>query len=286
MMTFSCIVACAYVSMLALETPVLSLEVGRILQTPTRRTFLLSTTAAALTSTTPPAAAAAITESSSPPFLQATALATLSISIARSPALKPLRIELFGDDAPESVAFFSNLASGALANVKCRADDANAEICLDYESINVGYENSQVWRLVPDKRIDFGRVDSMFSSRIPPTFAAERGAGGIKASARGAVSVKRGGGAFEFTIAPVDNPALEREDLVVVGRVMEGDMPFLDEIHAIPTRRDIVSIGDVPPLGSSFARACDFTAPDRTCAQYKPLKKILVAKASVESLRQ
>jgi len=126
----------------------------------------------------------------------------------------------------------------------------------------------------------------MFSARVPPTFAVERrgGAGAgrwSKASTRGAVSVKRGGGAFEFTIAPVDNPALEKEDLVVVGRVIEDDMAFLDEIHAIPTRRDIISIGDVPPLGGNFARACDFTSPDKTCAQFKPLKKIMVVTSSV-----
>merc|ERR1740124_189752 len=68
---------------------------------------------------------------------------------------------------------------------------------------------------------------------------------------------------------------------VVVGRVIEDDMAFLDEIHAIPTRRDIISIGDVPPLGGNFARACDFTSPDKTCAQFKPLKKIMVVTSSV-----
>lgn len=130
----------------------------------------------------------------------------------------------------------------------------------------------------------------MFSARVPPTFASERRSSGAgsgrweRSSTRGAVSVKRGGGAFEFTIAPVDNPALEKEDLVVVGRVVEEDMVFLDEIHAIPTRRDIISIGDVPPLGGNFARACDFTSPDKTCAQYKPLKKIVVVSSSVASL--
>jgi hypothetical protein len=79
------------------------------------------------------------------------------------------------------------------------------------------------------------------------------------------------------------NKALDNEDLVVIGRVVEDDMAFLDVINSIPTRKDIIKIGEVPPLGSKFARACDFTAPDSTCAQFKPLKKIIVTEASVTS---
>lgn len=63
---------------------------------------------------------------------------------------------------------------------------------------------------------------------------------------------------------------------MVVGRIAESDLSFMDEMNAITVRKDIVKIGDVPPLGAKFARACDFTAPDSTCAQFKPLKKILV----------
>jgi len=127
-------------------------------------------------------------------------------------------------------------------------------------------------------------VDSMFTSRIPPTIAAEDNSSviGIRPSTRGAVSIKRGGGAFEFTVTPMYNPSLDsdKEDLVVVGRIAEEDLPFMDEINAIPVRRDVVKMGDVPPLGAKFARACDFTAPDSTCAQYKPLKKIIVSETS------
>lgn len=127
-------------------------------------------------------------------------------------------------------------------------------------------------------------MDSMFTSRIPPIIVAEDNSSviGIRPSTRGAVSIKRGGGAFEFTVTPMYNPSLDsdKEDLVVVGRIAEEDLPFMDEINAIPVRRDVVKMGDVPPLGAKFARACDFTAPDSTCAQYKPLKKIIVSETS------
>lgn len=206
---------------------------------------------------------------------------TLSISIARGPS-KPLRIEIFQDAPAEAVQFFSSLAEGTLKAPCEMGDNPNIEICEEYQSIPVGYKNSQLWRLVPNKRMDFGRVDSMFTSRISPTIARDeeqKVAGGFgKPSTRGAVSIKRGAGAFEFTVTPAYNPALdsEKEDLVVVGRIAESDLSFMDEMNAITVRKDIVKIGDVPPLGAKFARACDFTAPDSTCAQFKPLKKILV----------
>ena len=221
-----------------------------------------------------------------------TAIVTLDVSIARAPP-EPLRIELFGDAAPQSVAYFSKLATNSLRAECSDADEDPGAVarvqtsrrmgeraCLDAQGVDVGFANSQLWRLVPDKRVDFGRVDSSFSARVPPTFAEETNA--LRASAMGNVSVKRGGGAFEFTVAPANSPGLDREDLVVVGRVAPADLPFLDALNAIPTKKDLVSIGDVPPLGKSFARACEYSSPDPTCAQFKPLKRIMVVGSSVK----
>lgn len=262
----------------------------------TRRGILVSAAAASLATITsiPNAAIAMATdgEQQSAQLPKVTSLVTLDISINRAPS-QPLRIELFGEASPSSSQFFSTLASGKLQAPCAMGDGSNIEICEEYQGITVGYKGSQCWRIVPDKRLDFGRVDSMFASRVPPTFAAEsnaddgndgNGSSAMKASTRGAVSVKRGGGAFEFTIAPKYNPSLDDEELVAIGRVAPEDMAYLDVINAIPSRRDIIQMGDVPPLGSKFARACDFTAPDSTCAQYKPLKKIIVTEASVASL--
>jgi cyclophilin family peptidyl-prolyl cis-trans isomerase len=257
-----------------LHTRAFALQLGSI-KCRTRRDILIGAAAASLSVASVPVTTA-VTQDETP---QVTALVKLDLSIARGPS-QPLRIELFGNASPASVEFFSTLASSKL-RAPC-ADDANLEKCEEYQGMDVGYKGSQLWRLVPNKRLDFGRVDSMFASRIPPTIVAE-GNGGLLASSRGAVSVKRGGGAFEFTIAPMYNKALDNEDLVVIGRVVEDDMAFLDVINSIPTRKDIIKIGEVPPLGSKFARACDLTAPDSTCAQFKPLKKIIVTEASVTS---
>ena len=116
-----------------------------------------------------------------------TSIVTFHLSIARGPS-KPLRIEVFGDSSDEA-QFFTSLAAGTV-QASCppvepeenstEQDnnsvmiDENAELpfkCIDSESVPVSYKGSQLWRLVPDKRLDFGRVDSMFASRIPPTFS-------------------------------------------------------------------------------------------------------------------
>ena len=129
--------------------------------------------------------------------------------------------------------------------------------------------NSQMWRLVPDKRVDFGRIDSSFAAREPPSFPAEAG-GDLRPSQRGAVSVKRGGGAFEFTITPKTNPGLDKEELVC-NRAGPGRGPAgLGRPERHSREKDLVSLGDVPPLGSKIARACEYANPDATCAQFKP----------------
>ena len=101
----------------------------------------------------------------------------------------------------------------SLCLARAAAFRAQERICLDQQGIDVNLVNSQMWRLVPDKRVDFGRIDSSFAAREPPSFPAEV-TGELRPSMRGAVSVKRGG-AFEFTITPKTNPGLDKEELVV-----------------------------------------------------------------------
>jgi len=297
--------------MTLIPTPIISLSLGTpnnptipppIHPTTTRRRALVvtvSTIATALTTTPTPSTAATPTTPPVPLTLpRATALVTLNLSINRSATSRPLRIELYGDETPASVAFFASLASGtlrapcAIPDTTDGIDATSTETCLEYKDKDVGYSNSQVWRLVPDRRIDFGRVDSIFAGRIPPTIPVERrttSSGAITPSTGGAVSIRRGGGAFEFTIAPpnaIKPNNLAKEDLVVVGKVLDGeDMAFLEEMYGIPTRKDIVGFGDVPPLGDgNLKRACEFTTPSKTCAQFKPLKRIVVVGAEVVAL--
>ena len=68
------------------------------------------------------------------------------------------------------------------------------------------------------------------------------------------------------------------------GRIAPSSSDFLEYLNTkTVVRKDILSSGEnVPPLGyAGFSRACDFTSPDKTCAQFKPIGKIVVAETSV-----
>ena len=261
-----------------IAAPTAHRDVSAVTTLPTRRA-LLGAAAAAAASRALPASAAGT-------------LVTLELNVARAPSA-PLRIEILAENAPKSAEYFLALCRGTL-RARCADVDepglaraaasarAQERICLDQQGIDVNLVNSQMWRLVPDKRVDFGRIDSSFAAREPPSFPAESG-GDLRPSQRGAVSVKRGGGAFEFTITPKTNPGLDKEELVCVGRVLDEDLPVLDALNAIPAKKDLVQLGDVPPLGSKIARACEYANPDATCAQFKPLKRVVVSGVAVAS---
>ena len=103
---------------------------------------------------------------------------------------------------------------------------------------------------------------------MPPTTAASDGAErGLRHDAPGVVSMRRGGGAFEFTIAPAANPALDREN-VVVGRVLRGLDVLARLDQDIPVKRGAIEL-DPPPLGAPVARACAYDKGDTSCAQFK-----------------
>ena len=189
-------------------------------------------------------------------------------------------IGLFGRAAPEAVGVFLDLARGELRAPCAEADESGPyriaagkrrveRECRSLGGLGVSYVGSQVWRIVRGKRVDFGRVSSDFAARVPPTTAASDGAeSGLRHDAPGVVSMRRGGGAFEFTIAPAANPALDREN-VVVGRVLRGLDVLTRLDQDIPVKRGAIEL-DPPPLGTPVARACAYDKGDTSCAQFKP----------------
>mmetsp|Transcript_22393 Transcript_22393/g.88905 ORF Transcript_22393/g.88905 Transcript_22393/m.88905 type:complete len:313 (-) Transcript_22393:146-1084(-) len=241
---------------------------------------------AAATIVPPPLAALADS-----PAPQPTSVALdLAIGSGQAGTVETLDIELFPEAAPASVAAFVAFARGDLEAGCQESDDdlaparvktsrlAFERACLDTLGEGVSMLGSTLWRIVPDYRIDLGRVAAAYALRAPPAFAAETNS--LRHDVKGAVSVRRGGGAFEFTVAPAPNVALDKEDLVVIGRVTDASLPTLDRLNAIPSKRSPFDFA-VPPLGGSFARACEYSSPDPTCAQFKPLKKIVVSRVRV-----
>jgi hypothetical protein len=77
----------------------------------------------------------------------------------------------------------------------------------------------QVWRITP-RRIDAGQVRGKWAGRVPPSHPSTESAS-LSHDARGLVSVRRGGGSFDFGITTAPDAAADAES-IVIGRVVEG----------------------------------------------------------------
>ena len=252
---------------------------------PSRAEFLSA--AVAVSALAPPPRAARAVDA------EVTDVVALELRIAGADDATAPRIEigLFGRAAPEAVGVFLDLARGELRAPCAEADESGPyriaagkrrveRECRSLGGLGVSYVGSAVWRIVRGKRVDFGRVSSDFAARVPPTTAASDGAeSGLRHDAPGVVSMRRGGGAFEFTIAPAANPALDREN-VVVGRVLRGLDVLARLDQDIPVKRGAIEL-DPPPLGAPVARACAYDKGDTSCAQFKPLRKVTVVATAV-----
>eukprot|EP00802_Teleaulax_amphioxeia_P015060 Tamp_15143.p1 GENE.Tamp_15143~~Tamp_15143.p1 ORF type:complete len:343 (-),score=69.65 Tamp_15143:538-1422(-) len=145
-------------------------------------------------------------------------------------------VGLYGEEAPKTVAAFLELAEGDLMAPCIDEDEATGDPedfassqrskltkrqiykqCKAQEDKPVGYEYSQVWRVVKDQRIDLGRINKQF--RQAPYNDDENS---LKHDKAGLLSMVKNGGVFEFTMTPKANPKLD-ETNTVFGRVLEGE---------------------------------------------------------------
>jgi len=117
-------------------------------------------------------------------------------------------IGLYGKTAPVTADFFKDLFAGTLA-AECQK--MNIEVATQREMLQkkqpfkqckaaegkpVNLEDSQVWRILEDERIDFGRLKGKFLLRQAPIFDETNA---LKHDRAGVVSTKKGGGVFEFS---------------------------------------------------------------------------------------
>jgi peptidyl-prolyl cis-trans isomerase B (cyclophilin B) len=196
----------------------------------------------------------------------------LDVSVARGPAER-ITLGVFGDDAPAASKFFLSICKG------------------DYGE-GVSYDGAQVSRIQTDKRIDVGKLakggnkkqetwmDNMGKVRIRSVSLASKAThndqNDLLHDAPGVLSVKRGGGTFDFTIAPQLNPALDGEN-VVIGKVLRG-MDVVDKINKIPVSKEdlIGSKGGFSALGKGFDGRAKLAAVER------PLQRISILQCQVE----
>ena len=203
----------------------------------------------------------------------------------------PMVIGLFGKDAPSSVETFKKAAAGQL-DVKCPASaDLSNEVmargklskkatlkgCLGNEFEPVSYAYSQIWSIENGKRINAGAVQGKFALRIAPTAPTSESAS-LSHDAPGLLSVRRGGGVFDFHITTAANARYDSE-YAVIGRVVEG----MDSVAAIDAMQ-VVKAADVFGVeapDASRSMACEYDNPQPFCAQSKPLHKVTLIRAAV-----
>lgn len=196
----------------------------------------------------------------------------LDVSVARGP-VERITLGVFGDDAPAASKFFLSICKG------------------DYGE-GVSYDGAQVSRIQADKRIDVGKLakggnkkqetwmDNMGKVRIRSVSLASKAThndrNDLLHDVPGVLSVKKGGGTFDFTIAPQLNPALDGEN-VVIGKVLRG-MDVVDKINKIPvSKEDIMgSKGGFSALGKGFDGRAKLAAVER------PLQRISILQCQVE----
>eukprot|EP00277_Geminigera_cryophila_P047606 CAMPEP_0173072468 /NCGR_PEP_ID=MMETSP1102-20130122/9838_1 /TAXON_ID=49646 /ORGANISM="Geminigera sp., Strain Caron Lab Isolate" /LENGTH=264 /DNA_ID=CAMNT_0013941149 /DNA_START=421 /DNA_END=1215 /DNA_ORIENTATION=- len=142
---------------------------------------------------------------------------------------------LYGNAAPDTTSAFMKLVQGQLKAPCIDEEDATGDPedmgtsqrtkltrrqiykqCKAQEDKPVGYEYSQLWRVIKDKRIDMGRINRQY--RQAP-FNDDQNT--LRHDAPGLLSSLKNGGEFEFTLTPTANAELDKTN-IVFGKILEG----------------------------------------------------------------
>jgi len=145
-----------------------------------------------------------------------------------------VELGLWRSAAPQAVNAFVKLCAGQL---RTNPDDEPASL-----------ERSVATRVLKDRAVVLGALKNQGGSTVlipgktkpqrvpvtPPTTSDDTISGGSH-DAAGLISVRKGGGSFEFTLLPRSNVALDKEN-VVIGQVLNADgMAILERINTLPT---------------------------------------------------
>jgi cyclophilin family peptidyl-prolyl cis-trans isomerase len=285
-----------------------------------RRSWMIQSSASAIglaTCTSLPASAANSNNNNNHPSSTSTAQVTDRIfleikGLGNEGETKILVIGLFGKNAPRSTQMLKQLAqakTGLAAPCRPKAErtlqkeqlEANKvyNSCLESQDKGVNYEYSQIWRIIPDERIDVGAVAGKFLARQYPTWQEEeqpqQGDDTVTTTTRlthdspGVVSVRRGDDSgFGFTIYPGSGSGTEAATLldnqhIVVGKVETLDLvQELNQVPVIVTSSNLNYMGLTggPTTKSAPTRACQYGGP-MYCNEYKPLVKLSILNTGV-----
>ena len=185
-----------------------------------------------------------------------------------------LTVGLYGDAAPASAALFANLCTASLPGAP-----------------DLTYRNSQATRVERDKLIVLGRLSAgsaqAVSRRLDDTGyirqelvdKAEQytnsDSNELRHDRAGLLSLKKGGGSFEFVLSPAANRALDA-DYIVAGEVLSG-LDIVAAMNAVPTKTPNAVLN--APYAAAAKVGGDVRARVETVG--KPLLKISVRSCDV-----
>lgn len=145
-------------------------------------------------------------------------------------------VGLFGREAPASVDSFKTAANGGLHG---------------RGGAVAGYRYSAGAKVVRGRYVELGRVKQIDALNqnagvaqrqtrviLPPENREENA---LRHDARGVVSVRRGGGSFEFVVALAADEALDDTN-IVIGRVLAGE-DVLERLAKVPTTKKTIRDG-------------------------------------------
>lgn len=169
----------------------------------------------------------------SPPLV--TSRVDLGVTVGTGEA-RTLPVGLYGEVAPASSALFRTLCEGSVPGVAELTYRGSTASRVEKDRLIVlGKPPGGVAQYI-DRTIDgTGYVRSELINRADGYVNADAGApsGHDRAAL---VSMRRGGGAFEFALSPRANRALDAE-WIVVGEVGAEGLPLLEELNAVPARK-------------------------------------------------
>ena len=149
--------------------------------------------------------------------------------------------------------------------------------CLGNAAEPVSYVYSSIWSIQRGRRVNAGQVQGKFALRVAPTFPPSEAAG-LSHDAPGLLSVRRGGGSFDFSLTTAPSPE-DDGDFAVIGRVIEG-ADALAALDALPVVKAADAL-NVEAASGSREKACQYGSPNAYCAQNKPLRKVTLVRVAV-----
>ena len=100
---------------------------------------------------------------------------------------------------------------------------------------------------------------------------------GLSHDAAGLLSVRRGGGIFDFGITKAPDPDSDA-DFAVIGRVVDGrsSVEALDAVTVVKA----ADAFNIETASASREKACQYDSPQPFCAQGKPLRKVTLVRVA------